>query len=88
MAAILICIVSIFLLSNIPRVVLNCFEFLMIDVILRYVSDVNFLDCLPLIYRCGDQFIPPNWFLCLASFNNLALVFNASVNRRKIFDTY
>merc|ERR1711892_471023 len=63
-AAILICIVTIFLVSNIPRVVLNCFEFVMLDQIIR----------------CGDQFIPPTWFLCLASFSNLTLVSNASAN--------
>ena len=33
-----------------------------------------------LIFRCGEHFTPPSWFLCLASFNNFALIFNASVN--------
>ena len=35
MAVILICIVTIFFVSNIPRVLLNCSEFLMMNEIIR-----------------------------------------------------
>ena len=80
MAAILICIVTIFLVCNIPRVVLNCFEFFMLDQIIRSVLKDLSPDYLSPAIRCGDQFIPPTWFLCLASFSNLTLVSNASAN--------
>ena len=32
------------------------------------------------VFRCGEYFVPPSWFLCLTSFSNLMLVCNASTN--------
>ena len=64
MATVLICIVAVFLICHIPRVVLNCTEFFLVDQIIE----------------CPDHFMPPNWNLCLASVNHALLIINASIN--------
>jgi len=64
LATVLICIVVVFIICHIPRVILNCAEFFMLDQILN----------------CPDTFTPPNWNLCLASVNHALLIVNASIN--------
>ena len=64
LATILICIVAVFLICHIPRVILNCTEFFLVDEMLN----------------CPDGFMPPNWNLCLASVNHALLIINASIN--------
>ena len=64
LATVLICIVAVFLICHIPRVVLNCTEFFLVDQIIE----------------CPDHFMPPNWNLCLASVNHALLIINASIN--------
>ena len=49
LASVLVCIVIMFLFCHFPRLIINCYEFLMID-------SLN-SDC--------DDFMPPVWFLCL-----------------------
>ena len=64
MATVLICIVVVFLICHIPRVVLNCTEFFLVDQMIE----------------CPDHFMPANWNLCLASVNHALLIINASIN--------
>ena len=49
LASVLVCIVIMFLFCHFPRLIINCYEFLMID-------SLN-SDC--------EDFMPPVWFLCL-----------------------
>ena len=64
LATVLICIVAVFLICHIPRVILNCTEFFLVDEMLN----------------CPEGFSPPNWNLCLASLNHALLIINASIN--------
>ena len=64
LATVLICIVVVFIICHVPRIILNCAELFMLDTILS----------------CPDTFIPPNWNLCLASVNHALLIINASIN--------
>jgi len=64
LASVLVCIVIMFLFCHFPRLIINCYEFLMID-------SLN-SDC--------DDFMPPVWFLCLTSFMHWLLILNSSSN--------
>ena len=64
LATILICIVMVFLFCHIPRVILNCTEFFMVEE----------------MFRCPDTFSPSNWNMCLVSFNHWLLIINSSSN--------
>ncbi|XP_023333119.1 FMRFamide receptor [Eurytemora carolleeae] len=64
LAAILVCIVVVFVVCNLLRVVLNVFELFWLD---------N-------IFRCGDEFMHAAWFHCLNSISHLLLVLNSSSN--------
>ena len=81
LASILVCIVVVFLLCNIPRVFINCYEFLCSENIVRWAS-IQPGQCADWKWNCSDneEMSPPLWILCFTSFNHLALVFNASVN--------
>ena len=64
LAIVLICIVMVFLFCHIPRVILNCTEFFMVEE----------------MFRCPATFSPSNWNLCLASLNHWLLIVNSSSN--------
>ena len=64
LATVLICIVVVFIICHVPRIILNCTELFMLDTILS----------------CPDTFTPPNWNYCLASVNHALLIINASIN--------
>ena len=64
LATVLICIVIVFLFCHIPRVILNCAEFFMVEE----------------MFRCPDTFYPSNWNLCLVSLNHWLLIINSSSN--------
>ncbi|XP_023345153.1 FMRFamide receptor [Eurytemora carolleeae] len=64
LAFVLVVIVGFFLLFNIPRMLLNMFEFIHMSTMIK----------------CGNNLISPAWFQCLTGFNHLMLVMNASTN--------
>ena len=64
LAAILLCIVFLFLVCHFPRILLNVHEIFM----------------LAEMTACGEAFSPPGWYLCFVSFNHLLLIVNASCN--------
>ena len=64
LATVLICIVMVFLFCHIPRVILNCTEFFMVEE----------------MFRCPATFSPSNYNLCLASLNHWLLIVNSSSN--------
>ncbi|XP_023346429.1 uncharacterized protein LOC111715341 [Eurytemora carolleeae] len=64
LAIILLCIVFVFIICQIPRVILNTQEIVRMEDIIR----------------CKEEFNPPAWFHCTASLNHLMLVFSASSN--------
>ena len=64
LATVLICIVIVFLFCHIPRVILNCAEFFMVEE----------------MFRCPVTFYPTNWNLCLVSLNHWLLIINSSSN--------
>jgi len=64
LAIILMFIVIVFLFCNIPRILINCYDFMVNN---------DFV-------RCPDGFIPNPWILCTTSFSHLCLVFSGSMN--------
>jgi len=64
LAIVLVCIVAVFLICHVPRVILTVHEWVL-------TSD---------IIRCGRWMMRPTWNLCVTSANHLTLVINASVN--------
>ena len=81
---ILICIVCVFLFSNIPRVILNFDEFLKVEKNAKWVKTLEagklFLFVIFREEMVGEKPGPAAWELCLSSVNNLCLVINASTN--------
>ncbi|CAB4067152.1 unnamed protein product [Lepeophtheirus salmonis] len=63
MAAILLCIVFLFMICHVLRILLNVNEIFMLDDIIS----------------CGDDFTPPAWFFCVTSINHWLLIVNASL---------
>ena len=64
LAMILVCVVCMFFITNLPRLLLNLYELFHVDNIIR----------------CGDDFWPPVWFMCMTSVNHLLLVLNCIMN--------
>ncbi|TRY73987.1 hypothetical protein TCAL_05466 [Tigriopus californicus] len=64
LAMILVCIVCMFFVTNLPRLLLNLYELFNVD----------------LLIKCGDNFWPPVWFMCMTSVNHLLLVLNCIMN--------
>eukprot|EP00093_Oithona_nana_P011486 11486.XXX_567098_570577_1 [CDS] Oithona nana genome sequencing. len=64
LAAILLCIVFLFLVCHFPRILLNVHEIFMLGDMMT----------------CGNAFSPPVWYHCFVSFNHLLLIVNASCN--------
>lgn len=61
---ILVCVVCMFFVTNVPRVLLNLYELFHVDYSIE----------------CGDDFRPPVWLMCMSSVNHLLLVLNCIMN--------
>ncbi|XP_023335988.1 G-protein coupled receptor daf-37 [Eurytemora carolleeae] len=64
LAIVLVCVVVVFLICHIPRILLNMFDVL-------HIND---------ILRCEGKYESPAWFKCMAGFNHLLLILNSSCN--------
>lgn len=64
LALILVCVVCMFFVTNLPRLLLNLYELFNVDDMIS----------------CEDDFIPPTWFICSTSVNHLLLVLNCIMN--------
>lgn len=60
----LVCVVCMFFVTNLPRLLLNLYELFQVD----------------LMIGCGDDFWPPIWSMCMTSVNHLLLVLNCIMN--------
>ena len=64
LALILVCVVCMFFVTNLPRLLLNLYELFNVDQVIS----------------CGDAFLPPVWHMCMTSVNHLLLVLNTIAN--------
>lgn len=85
LAAILLCIVFLFLVCHFPRILLNVHELFMLEnMIVCGVGNFIRLLCMALLQYIVKfslvDFTPPVWFFCFTSFNHWLLIVNASCN--------
>jgi hypothetical protein len=64
LALILVCVVCMFFVTNLPRLLLNLYELFNVDEMIA----------------CKEAFFPPTWFICSTSINHLLLVLNCVMN--------
>ena len=80
LAIVLCCIVIIFVICHIPRVILSIHELFLMEDIIRLKRFCHEITEISTLKRCDNFLVRPVWNICLTSANHLLLALSSSVN--------